>query len=353
MTRTLLRLAVPIVGVLPLAADMPSERARVPFTDVATAAGPAIVKLYGVGVATEHGYGTGVLVSSDGKVVTTLSLLLETPNLRAVTSDGHLYRATVTWRDPVRQLALLELQTRPENVDTDLPTRRQVEPTTFAYLRPADSHAMRPGDWIVTLGNPFKVAEGEEPVSAMAGVFSARTRLDARHRVQDFPYRGDVLIVDAITGNPGSPGSALLDLDGRWVGLVGKIAHSRLTNTRLNYAIPAEEIAAFLDDARHGRTTSAPATRPAERGYHGISLFSLAYRRGLPFVERVELGSPAERAGVRKEDLILSANSMAVPDNRAFDRLTESLAPGDELSLVIKRGNEIVQLSFELEKPPS
>jgi S1-C subfamily serine protease len=296
-----------------------------------------------------------VIVSEDGLVVTTLSLLLEAENVRAVTADGHLYHADVTYRDPIRQLVLLKLRPRPDDPDTSLPTREQVAPTTFAPLRPGSTGDLQPGDWVLAMGNPFKVADGEEPVSVLRGVFSIRTRLDARHRLQDFPYQGEVLVVDAVTGNPGSAGGALVDLEGNWVGLTGKAVQSNLTNTRLNYAIPIEEVVAFLNDAREGKPPESPATASAiarAKAFHGIRLFPLAYRQELPFVDGVDLGSPAERAGVRKEDLIISANGVAIPNARTFQRVCDRCAPGDELALVIKRGEALVTVTIKLEKVP-
>ncbi len=337
-------------------ADAPAAEPPPPpnaFAKAIAVASPAVVKLYGVGVATEHGYGSGILISGDGRVVTTSSLLLESQNIRAVTSDGRLYRAEVQYRDPLRQLALLRLHAGAEPDAGPSPTDEQATPPRFTPLRPGSSKALRPGDWVLALGNPFKVAEGEEPVSAMRGVFSVRTPLDARHRVQDFPYRGEVLIVDAVTGNPGSAGGALVDLDGNWVGLIGKALWSNLTNTRLNYAIPIEEVAAFLSDAAAGRPAQPVAgTGPRPKGYHGIRLFPLAYRHGLPFVDGVDLGSPAERAGVRKEDLILSVNGVPIANTRAFQRACDALAAGDDLALVVRRGETLLTITMKLEKAP-
>src|SRR5690606_25168553 len=87
-----------------------------------------VVKLYGAGIADEHGYATGVIVSPDGLVVTVLGLFLETTNLRAVSPDGHIYHAEPVYRDEYRQLALLELDRYPENVDTDAPVAEQMTP---------------------------------------------------------------------------------------------------------------------------------------------------------------------------------------------------------------------------------
>ncbi|MGB9624888.1 MAG: S1C family serine protease, partial [Phycisphaerae bacterium] len=322
------------------------------FAKAIAVASPAVVKLYGVGAGAEHGYGSGVLISRDGRVVTTSSLLLESQNIRAVASDGRLYRAEVQYRDSLRQLALLRLHADPEPDAGPPPTDEQATPR-FTPLRLGSSKTLRPGDWVLALGNPFKVAEGEELVSAMRGVFSVRAPLDARHRVQDFPYRGEVLIVDAVTGNPGSSGGALVDLNGNWVGLIGKALWSNLTNTRLNYAIPVEEVAAFLNDATTGGPAEpVAATGPRPKGYHGIRLFPLAYRHGLPFVDGVDLGSPADRAGVRKEDLILSVNGVPIAGTRAFQRACDALAAGDDLALVVKRGEMLLTITMKLEKAP-
>jgi S1-C subfamily serine protease len=197
------------------------------------------------------------------------------------------------------------------------------------------------------------VAEGDEALTVMKGVLSGRTRLSAARGVQPFPYLGDILLLDAITSGPGQGGSAVVDLEGRLIGVVGKSVTSRQTNTLLNYALPVEEIAAFLKDADAG--TNA-ATRPAPRtvgpGYHGISLSKIAYHRQLPFVRSVAKDSPAAKAGVRADDLIVSANGIAIPRGRDFTELCDRLSPGQELSLIVKRGEQLTALRLTLEEPP-
>ena len=82
------------------------------FDRAIEAALPRVVKLYGLGAGLEKGYGSGVLVSEDGKVLTVFSLLIDSHRLRAVTADGTAYGAKVLARDRDRQLALLQLQPR-------------------------------------------------------------------------------------------------------------------------------------------------------------------------------------------------------------------------------------------------
>ena len=342
-----------LCAILTVAFGLPAPTARSNgFAVAIEQATSCTVKIYGAKIGHEKGFGTGIVVSQDGFVVTVASLLLEAENLRAVTPDGHVYQAEVVHRDPYRQLALLKLARKPDNLDTEAPVRKQMAPMQLSYFKLSSESRLKIGDWILSAGNPFKIAEGDERVSVMKGIVSEWTQLNALQGAQPFPYRGRVVLIDAITATPGSPGSALVDLDGRCVGLVGEIVTSRFTNTYLNYAYPAEEIVAFLTDAQ---TRETPTTRPAvdsvKPGYHGIKLSRIAYRRQLPFVQSVAKGSPAEVAGIRRDDLIVSANGVAIPRARAFRELCERLHAGDELSLMIKRDDKLIPIRFTLTEP--
>lgn len=343
----------PASGLAPGQPIEPLGRLAPSLPDLLTQATHRVVKLYGAGIGDEHGYATGVVVSADGLVITVLGLFLETVNLRAVTPDGHIYHAECIYRDQYRQLALLQLDRHAENTDTDASVDEQMTAIQLDYFQPADGPGPRPGDWIFSVGNNFKVADGDEPVSVLKGIVSARTRIDALHGNEPFPFRGDVYILDALTSTPGAPGSALIDLDGRWVGLVGKIVTNRQTNTFLNYAYPMDELRAFMRDAKAGANAATrPAVVDAPPGYHGIRLSKIAYRRQLPFVQNVAAGSPAAVAGVKPEDLIVSANGTAIPHARIFNEICERLHAGDELSLIVKREEQLVSIRFKLGEAP-
>lgn len=319
------------------------------FTRIVKQTAPAITKLYGLGVGFEHGYGVGVNVSADGKVVTVLSLLLDSTNLRAVTADGRMMNAKVLRRDEYRQLALVQL-VPPDKTDT----------LKLAHLTPGSSQQLTPGDWVVAVANPFKVADGPELPSVTAGVLSVRTDLVGHHRARPFPYQDEALIYDAITSNPGAPGGALLDIEGRWVGLIGKLVLAANTRTRLNWALPIEEVTAFLDEchvavAAPAATTTQPADdddEPAGRGYHGIRLFTLGFRRKLAYVESVRPGSPGDTAGLQADDLIMSIDNRRIPDARSFFRQMARYRAGRTVSLVIKRGQKVMIVPLTLIERP-
>jgi len=324
---------------------------------------PRVVKLYGVGAGKQAGYGSGVIVSEDGLVLTVYSLLINARQLKVVDSRGIAYGADVVFRDRDRQLALLKIKPLGgDDGEQAAYVRPDAKPPSFPYFdlacgrvsggREFLDELLLPGDWIIAAGNAFKVADGAEPVSLAHGVFSARTRLDATRRIKDFPYAGDVLVFDAVTSNPGAPGGAVVNLDGAFVGMVGRQVISNLTHTHFNYAMPRDVLCDFLlvatgerDPASEGlASTAAPFDS-------GIRLTKAGYRTVLPFVERVQRSSPAARAGVRKDDLILSVNDRNV---QSVEECRERLAAaaGDEsIRLVIRRGREILTLLIEPEVP--
>ncbi len=321
---------------------------------------PRVVKLYGVGAGKQAGYGSGVLVSDDGLVVTVYSLLINARELKVVDADGVSYGAEVVHRDRNRQLALLRI--KPSGRDTvPVSSDASSSGSGFPYFDLACGQVrggrdyldefLLPGDWILAAGNAFKVAVGAEPVSIAHGVFSARTRLDATRRVKDFIYQGDVLVFDAITSNPGAPGGAVINLDGAFVGMVGRQVASNLTRTHFNYAMPRDVICDFMLEALGGGGASGAvaSSKKPKRADSGIRLTKAGYRTVLPFVERVKRRSPAGRAGVRKDDLILSVNGRNVRNVEECQKRLRAVPAGEPISLVIRRDRDIVTVLIETE----
>ncbi len=320
---------------------------------------PRVVKLYGLGAGLQEGYGSGVIVSKDGLVLTVYALLIDARHLRAVTSDGTEHEVNVVHRDPKRQLALLKLMPGGSSTETQ-PAR---EPDVYPYFDLSHESPLRPGDWVLAAGNPFKVAAGAEPMSVVHGVFSARTRLDARRRLKDYPYRGEVLVIDAITSNPGAPGGALVNLDGELVGMIGRQVVSNLTHTHFNHAVPRDVLHRYFLEAtgleadntgvslpETDRSLTSPETTASPID-PGIRLSRFGYRRVLPFVDRIIPGSPADRAGVRKNDLILSVNGRNVSDAASYDAGIKELAPGEPIDLVIRRNRNVLAIRVDTSTP--
>ena len=111
----------------------------------------------------------------------------------------------------------------------------------LAYFDFAEA-AKRPpagaGDWVLAFTNTFEIALRDEPLTVQRGVIAAYTKLAGRRGIFEFPYTGDVYVVDAITNNPGAAGGALIDRKGELLGIIGSEIKNSLTDTWMNYAIP-------------------------------------------------------------------------------------------------------------------
>lgn len=304
-----------------------------PLASAIDFARPRVVKLYGDAAGREHGYGVGVIVSADGKIATTTAVMLESAGLRAVLNDGRRFPAKVIARDETHQLALL-----------------QIDGDQLPAFELGTSETMQPGDWVLTAGNPFKVADGPEPVSFMRGVFSGRADLAARRRAQDVAYPGQVLLLDAIVSTPGQAGGALVDSAGRLVGLIGKSVESTRTNTFLNYAIPVETVADFVSAAASGKlvesadpTAEHTSLPPADLG---IRVFDVSGPERPALVERVRPDSPARRAGVRVNDQILSLGGVAVGTCGEYADALKHVTIGQKVEMIVQRGDETLVLEL-------
>lgn len=284
-----------------------------------------LVKVFGAGVGKVEGFSTGVLVSNDGKILTSQGVYLDGRQVRVVMPDGTSHVATILQRDRQRQLALLKIQ---------------AETPDFYEL--ASEPIGKKGDWVVAICNAFKVADKDEPISATLGVISLRTQMEARLTKRDVAYVGELVLIDAITSNPGAAGGAVLTADGKLVGIVGKIINSSETNTRLNYAVPSHLLAEFVA-GKLAVTKDAEVVdkKPAE---FGIVLFKLGGRNSPAYVDRVKRGSPASKAKLKADDMIISIDGNKVGNAQDYAAFLERLVPGEEILMIVKRGREILRV---------
>jgi S1-C subfamily serine protease len=289
------------------------------------------VKIFGAGIGRSPGYATGLAVSPHGEILTTQGVFLAGDNLRVTLADGSTHAAQVVRRSQSLQAALLK-----------------VEAETPEYFELEEKPVAAKGDWILGVSNAFKVADGSEPLSVNVGVLSLRTRLDARRGYQDFPYDGDVYLIDAITSNPGAAGGAVINIDGKLVGMIGKVIESRATNTRLNYAIPADMLKRFVAGTEND-TAVASASPPPMTGQStelGIRLFDLGGRKSPAYIDRVLPGSPAAQAGLKTDDLVVSIAGQVVRDGGDFRRIVQMLRPGSEVIVEVKRKNDVLSVKL-------
>jgi len=308
------------------------------FIDAVAAVQPKIVKIYGAGgLQGLEAYQSGFLISPAGHVLTVWSYVLDTDNVVVTLDDGRKFQAQLIGADPRREIAVLK-----------------IEVDSLPHFRLSDGVELSVGDRVLAFSNLFGVAAGDEDASVLHGCVSAKTQLAARRGAFETPYDGPVYVVDAMTNNPGSAGGALTDRRGNLVGILGKELRNALNNTWLNYAIPAAELLTPVDDILAGKTlprkVDESAKRPAEPwtlARAGLRLVPDVLSRTPPFIDAVAPDSPAARARLQPDDLILFVNNAVVASYASVVETLSLIDHIDPVQLTVQRGQQLVDVVLE------
>jgi S1-C subfamily serine protease len=307
---------------------------------------PKIVKVYGAGgFRGMEGYQSGMLISPKGHILTAYSYVLDTDYITAVLANGHKFEAKLLGADPRLEVAVLKIDAK------DLP-----------YFDLEKAMKAEEGARVMVFSNIFKVAVGDEPVSVQKGTISVMARLEARRGVFETPYRGPVYVLDVTTNNPGAAGGALVTRGGALIGMLGKELRNSLNNTWLNYAVPIDELRHSVDDIRAGKFVAnrdPQAEKKPQRSLDlallGIVLVPDVLDRTPPFVDRVQPGSPAAKAGLRPDDLIVLSGEHLIQSCKALRSELEYIDYEDEVKLTVLRGQDLLQFTLRParnENPP-
>ena len=288
---------------------------------------PRTVKIFGATIGNVDGYGTGLIVSDDGNIITGDGVFLTGSSIRVTLSDGSNYNAKYVRSDPNLKLALLDIGAR-----------------TPDYFELTEQPIGQKGDWVLAISNAFKVAERVEPLSANLGVISLRTSITAKQGRREIIYDGPLILIDAITSNPGAGGGAVVTNEGQLVGMIGKVIESNETNTRLNYAVPQENLYNFL----HGKTNPsiASTSENQQKSDLGLRLFRVDGNKSPAFVDRVIRSGPAAAAGIKPDDLIISIAGETIANINDYGEVVDTLVPNEEIVIVVKRRNDLLRLKI-------
>src|SRR5207249_10377387 len=220
----------------------------------------------------------------------------------------------------------------------------------------------RAGDWILALSNEFNVATRDEPMSVQHGVIAAYSKLQGHKGVFDAPYSGDVYVIDAITNNPGAGGGVIVNRKGELIGIIGKELRNNLTNTWINYAVPIQVLAKFVAEGKAGKYKPIVKAKPSggPGGYHGLVLVPNVVERTPPYIEEVVPGSPAAKAGLRPDDLIVYVDGEQVLTVLAFKEILSKTRPGTVVKLEVRRvdkndagvADRLLTVELKLGEPP-
>ena len=296
-----------------------------------------MVKIYGSGgLAGFENYQTGFFISADGSILTAASSVLDSEPIVCILNNGQHFEAVLKGIDPVRELAILNIDAKNQpfwTLDKNAPMPN-------------------PGDLIFALSNLYGAATGSESVSVQRGCVSAITALQARRGAFIAGYKGPVILIDAITNNPGAVGGALIDSDGALLGIIGKQLRSTEQQVWLNYVLPQAQAAQAVEQILSGKGKIANygqngQDEPLPDLYWtvdllGIQLVPDVLPQTLPYVDSVSVVTNPNDKLFQPDDLILAVNGTVV---RSIDQLISALRridTADKLEFLVQRGEELV-----------
>jgi len=347
---------VAVAALLLLAAP---GRSQDQFGKVAEQVNRKMVKIFGAGgFKGLVSYGTGLVVSPNGFVLTVDSHILTSQNVRVHLHDGRRFdNVKVVASEPELDVALLKI----DGVD-NLPY--------FDLAKSAQQPLGQTGDWILAFSNQFQIATRDEPMTIQRGAISSYSKLHGRRGIHDAPYNGDVYFLDAITNNPGAGGGALTNRKGELLGIIGKELRNTLTDIWMNYAMPIQARVEIPDkdkpdqkktisvvdfvrlgiDGKYQRIVKEKLPAGVG-GFHGIVTVPDVLDRTPPYVEEVVAGSPCALAGVKPDDLLVYVDGEQVGSVKNFKDIMSRLRSGSRVQLEVRRGDKLKTIEIVLKEP--
>ena len=270
----------------------------------------------------QRGLGSGVVVSGDGYILTNHHVVDRADSITVDFTDGRTFKAKLVGSDAPSDLAVIK-----------------IEATSLQTLPLANSDAVEIGDVVLAVGNPLGVGQ-----TVTMGIVSAKGRQTDGDSYQDF------IQTDAPT-NQGNSGGALVNLKGELVGINSQILSPSQGNIGIGFAIPANQAKHVMDDLRtNGRV---------RRAQLGVTIqpvtADMAESLGLKeshgaIVSSVAPGSAAERAGVKRGDVIKSFSGQPVSDINSLRNRVADTAPGSSASVAVVRDGSERTLTVTLDE---
>lgn len=256
--------------------------------------------------------GSGVIVSSDGFIITNNHVVDNSTRLQVTLPDGDKVPAKIIGKDPKTDLALIKV------------VRSGLKPVTFGNYQD-----VQVGEWVLAVGTPFAEALHH---TVTAGIVSAKGRSNVG--IADYE---DFLQTDAAI-NPGNSGGALVDLDGNLIGINTAILSNDGSNSGVGFAIPVNIVSDVMQQLkRNGRVI---------RGYLGVTIQDLTpeMEKSLDLknvdgavISGIEKDSPADNAGLKTYDVITSVDGRPVHNSFDLRQAISSIPPGSKTELGILR----------------
>jgi Do/DeqQ family serine protease len=280
---------------------------------------------------TSQSLGSGVIVDPSGLVVTNHHVIEGMTEVKVSLSDHREFAADIVLRDPRTDLAVLKIKSD----------------EVFPVLQLGDSDAIEVGDFVIAIGNPFGVGQ-----TVTQGIVSALARTQAGISDYGFFIQTDAAI------NPGNSGGALVDLNGRLVGINSAIYSRSGGSMGIGFAIPVNMVKGVVTAAKGGGTAvKRPWLGAALQNVSKDIADSLGLDRPVgALVASLSEGGPASEAGLKRGDVITTIDGQMVEDSGGVGfRLGERPLGGVASLGVLRNGKELalpLKLSAAPETPP-
>jgi Do/DeqQ family serine protease len=274
----------------------------------------------------QSGLGSGVIVSADGLVLTNNHVVESADEIEVALHDGRKTKARIVGTDPESDLAVLKIIT-----DTPL------SPITLAA-----AESLRIGDVVLAIGNPFGVGQ-----TVTSGIVSALGRTHLGINTFENFIQTDAAI------NPGNSGGALVDSNGRLVGINTAIYSQSGGSMGIGFAIPVSLAKSVMEQIiKTGSVT---------RGWIGVEVqdmtpdlaesFGVKLGQGA-LIAGVMRNSPADKAGIKPGDVLLSVGNQPVKDAQVMLDLIAALPPGEPARFGLNRAGKPLEVAVTIGKRP-
>ncbi|HOK07500.1 MAG TPA: DegQ family serine endoprotease [Syntrophales bacterium] len=261
----------------------------------------------------QSGTGSGVIVSRDGHIVTNNHVVKDTDEIKVTLADRRVFKGKVLGSDPKTDLAVIKIEA------SDLPA------AVFG-----DSDRLRVGERVIAVGNPFGLDQ-----TVTSGIISFKGRADVG--IADYE---DFIQTDAPI-NPGNSGGALVNMRGELIGINTAIVTSSGGHQGIGFAIPSNMVKIVMEQLiQRGKVV---------RGWLGVTVQAvtpeLAKQLGVEadrgaLVGDVNEGSPADKAGIQRGDVIVRYDGKEVRDVTALKNMVAATKPGQEVEIEYRRNGK-------------
>ena len=262
-----------------------------------------------------QGSGSGVIIREDGYIVTNNHVVQSATKIEVTLNNNKTYDATVIGTDPATDVALIKIDA------AGLPT-----------IPFADSDKLRLGEWVLAVGSPL----GEELRSTItAGIVSAKGRSMPNYTGE---FKIESFIQTDAAVNPGNSGGALVNKEGKLVGINTAIVSTTGSYSGYSFAVPSNIVSKIVGDLMDFGSV--------KRAKLGISMSPITNERAkelnLPsvdgaYIEEVVKGGAADKAGLKKGDVLVAIDSAAVKTSSAVQEKVNSYHPDDEAVVTVIR----------------